>query len=230
MNPWKRLHSEFKALMEEEDRIVRERGLKDWFHGAVTNGESGEFGCWSFASSATESLQARFELLATEAGIALGSPPTTSSQFYWLHRLFADLRANKSQHLRIYDDAGVFIDRLFEASSIFCARLDRQWLENVVMSGGDPRSESVANVRTEVDAGELSDTDEESVRERSEKRRSVVMPILASKGWTRSKLATKAGISKNSVYEYLNGNRNLTLPNRQALAEELGLKPEDLPD
>jgi hypothetical protein len=25
MNPWKKLHNEFKALMEEEDRIARER-------------------------------------------------------------------------------------------------------------------------------------------------------------------------------------------------------------
>jgi len=58
----------------------------------------------------------------------------------------------------------------------------------------------------------------------------VVTPILASKRWTRGHWATKAGVGKNSVYEYLNGKRNLSLANRQALAEELGLKPEDLPD
>jgi len=57
-----------------------------------------------------------------------------------------------------------------------------------------------------------------------------VTPILASKRWTRGHWATKAGVGKNSVYEYLNGKRNLSLANRQALAEELGLKPEDLPD
>ncbi len=70
----------------------------------------------------------------------------------------------------------------------------------------------------------------ESVHERSERRRSEVMPILASKRWKPNKWATKAGVSKNSVYEYLDGRRNLGTENRQALAEELGLTPEELPD
>jgi hypothetical protein len=114
MDPWKRFHNEFKALMEEEDRIVRQRELGDWFHGTVIYGESGEFGSWSFARSATESLQARFELLATEAGIALGSPPGIVPHVYWLDSLFVDLRENKSQHIRIYNlhgAAGGIIER-----------------------------------------------------------------------------------------------------------------------
>jgi hypothetical protein len=44
-------------------------------------------------------------LLATEAGIALNSPPGTVPYVYRLHRLFADLRANNSQRIRIYNDA-----------------------------------------------------------------------------------------------------------------------------
>src|SRR5579862_544026 len=71
MNPWKRLHDEFNALMQEEDRIVEQRGLKDWCYAYVTDRESGEFGGW-VASITTEHLNARFELLATEAGIELG--------------------------------------------------------------------------------------------------------------------------------------------------------------
>jgi hypothetical protein len=70
----------------------------------------------------------------------------------------------------------------------------------------------------------------ESVLERSKRRSAVVTPILASKKWTRGRWVARAGVSKNSVYEYLNGNRNLTLDNRQALAQVLGLKPEQLPD
>jgi hypothetical protein len=61
-------------------------------------------------------------------------------------------------------------------------------------------------------------------------RQTVVMPILASKGWTRCKWATKAGVSKNSVYDYLDGERKLSVANRRALAEVLELKPDDLPD
>ena len=56
------------------------------------------------------------------------------------------------------------------------------------------------------------------------------MPILKSKRWTRGKWATVAGVGKNSVYEYLEGKRSLSVANRQAMAEALGLTSEDLPD
>jgi hypothetical protein len=70
----------------------------------------------------------------------------------------------------------------------------------------------------------------ESVLERSKRRSALVTPILASKKWTRGRWATRAGVGKNSVYEYLTGKRNLSFENRQALAQVLGLKPEQLPD
>jgi hypothetical protein len=60
MDLWKRFHNDFKAFMEEEDRIVRQRELRDRFHVDVIYEESEKFGSWSFSSSATESLQARF--------------------------------------------------------------------------------------------------------------------------------------------------------------------------
>lgn len=57
------------------------------------------------------------------------------------------------------------------------------------------------------------------------------MPILQSKGWKPSKLATKAAVAKDSVLKYLDGTRkNITTENRAALAEELGLKSEKLPE
>jgi len=69
----------------------------------------------------------------------------------------------------------------------------------------------------------------DGVQERAERRRAVVMPILAKKNWKRGKWATKAGVGKNSVYGYLNGSRSLSDANRKAMAEVLGLKPEQLP-
>jgi hypothetical protein len=159
MNPWKRFHNEFKALMEEEDTIVRERGLRGWFHGSVIYEESGECGSWSFDSITTESLQARFEVIAAEAGLALGSPPGALPHIYWLHRLFADLRAHQSQHILIYSEVGGFIERLFEASATFCARLNRESLDHVAMSHEGPRVEGEpANEGGEVRTGEASDT------------------------------------------------------------------------
>jgi transcriptional regulator with XRE-family HTH domain len=94
------------------------------------------------------------------------------------------------------------------------------------MTYREPRLDSRnAIAREEVEAG-----GEETVHERSQRRSTLVMPILASKRWARSRWATKAGVGKNSVYEYLSGKRNLSFENRQALAEELGLSPEELPD
>ena len=56
------------------------------------------------------------------------------------------------------------------------------------------------------------------------------MPILSSKRWTRGKWVIKAGVGNNTVYDYLEGKRNLRRESRQALADELGLKLEDFPD
>lgn len=65
--------------------------------------------------------------------------------------------------------------------------------------------------------------------DRARVRQAVVTPILDKKGWTRSKWATEAGVSKNSVYEYLDGRRSLSDANRKPMAEVLDLKPEQLP-
>ena len=74
------------------------------------------------------------------------------------------------------------------------------------------------------------DPEEDQISADSTLRKSIVMPILDQKGWKRGKLATEAGISPNSVYEYLDGKRHLSWENRKAIAEVLGLKPEQLPE
>lgn len=225
MNPWKRFHNEFKALMEEEDRIVQQRAVRDCCYAYVTNPDSGEFGCW-LENIPSESLQAEYELLATEAGRALCSPVGTLPLRHWHHGLFLDLREGKSSFIRVYSDTGCFIERLFEASTNFCARLDRRTLEKAPMAHEQPRFEPrVPTQRKEVEAG-----GGEIIRARSERRGAVVMPILRSKSWKRCRWAARAGVSKNSVYDYLSGKRNLSVENRQALAEELGLKPDELPE
>jgi len=58
-----------------------------------------------------------------------------------------------------------------------------------------------------------------------------VMPILTNKRWKRGRLATEAGLGKNSVYEYLDGTRaKITDDNRKAIASALGLGANQLPD
>jgi hypothetical protein len=74
-------------------------------------------------------------------------------------------------------------------------------------------------------AGQDGDTAEAAAR-----RQKAVMPILQGKRWKRGRWATKSGVGKNCIYEYLDGTRNPNTENRQAMAEALGLKPEDLPE
>jgi hypothetical protein len=135
-HPWKRLQNEFRGLMEEEDRIVQQRVPQDCLYAYFTHRESGEFHCWP-ASITTDSLRVRFELLATEAGIALGSRTGTAPFTYCVHRLSVDLRANNSNLIRIFSDSGGLIDRLLEASANYCARLHRESLEKTAMSYQD---------------------------------------------------------------------------------------------
>lgn len=92
------------------------------------------------------------------------------------------------------------------------------------LSPGDPGLSTPLQPTTD------SATDQDQWAARAEARAAVVMPILTAKQWTRGKWATEAGVGKNSVYEYLDGKRKLSKENRQAMAEVLGIKPEDLPD
>lgn len=70
----------------------------------------------------------------------------------------------------------------------------------------------------------------EGMAERAARRQAVVNPILQVKRWKRGRLATNAGVAKNSVYGYLDGTRaKISDENREAIAETLGLKAEQLP-
>jgi hypothetical protein len=132
MNPWKKIYNDFKALLDEEDRIVRQRVPQELSYAYVTNAESGEVDCW-VQSMPTEVLLAGFELVAAEAGRALGAPPGTPAQKFWLHHIFLDLRTNNSDHIHIYSNTVGTIERLLEASAIYCLRLDRQALDGAVI-------------------------------------------------------------------------------------------------
>jgi hypothetical protein len=61
-------------------------------------------------------------------------------------------------------------------------------------------------------------------------RAAVVSPILAARKWTPNRWASESGVSKNCAYEYLAGSRDLSAENRVAMAQELGLTPEQLPN
>jgi hypothetical protein len=69
------------------------------------------------------------------------------------------------------------------------------------------------------------------VTTRAQRRQAVVMPLLDSKGWTPGKLAAKAGVSKGTIYQYLDGTRaRMKADNRSPVAEELGIAVVTLPE
>ncbi len=90
-----------------------------------------------------------------------------------------------------------------------------------IYSAAPPTVESVAP-----EPGKLA----KSPAELAERRGAVVNPILTEKRWSRGRWATEAGVGKNSIYEYLEGKRNLSSANRIPMAQVLGLLPEDLPE
>ncbi|MBZ5609857.1 MAG: hypothetical protein LAP38_16470 [Acidobacteriia bacterium] len=76
-----------------------------------------------------------------------------------------------------------------------------------------------------------SATEPQAIAERAARRQAVVNPILQQKRWKPGRLATEAGVGKNSVYQYLDGTRvKITDENRKAIAGVLGLEPDQLPD
>ena len=141
-------HDDFSALMEEEDGIVQQGELRDCCYAHFTYRESGEFDAWVVGP--TERLEARWKLVATEAGLALGSPRGALPWKYFLHQLFLYLRAHESDRVRMYSDTDGFIEHLFEASVVFGTLLKRRSLEETMMPYGDIPSEPRAASPTSI--------------------------------------------------------------------------------
>jgi hypothetical protein len=71
---------------------------------------------------------------------------------------------------------------------------------------------------------------EQDTLNRAARRRAVVGPALQRKRWKPSRLVSKSGVGKATVYGYLNGTRSwIAEENRKAIAEALDLKPAQLP-
>lgn len=67
-------------------------------------------------------------------------------------------------------------------------------------------------------------------QDRGQVRACFVAPILRSKGMSRCKWASKAGVDPSVVYDYLKGISNPRPENRNALAEAIGVQESDLPE
>jgi len=126
MDSWQELHEHFLALATEEDRLVRQTAPPQWMCALYEYNDALPYGRWTIARFISESLCERFEMRATQAGIALGLPTGAKPMDYWLHRLLEYLRDNNSQYIR---GSQRLIDHLCEASANYCARLSVEALE-----------------------------------------------------------------------------------------------------
>jgi hypothetical protein len=70
-----------------------------------------------------------------------------------------------------------------------------------------------------------------AIADRAARRQAVVLPILEQKNWSPGRLATKAGVSKNSVYAFLDGTRSrISDANCMAIADALEIERHELPE
>jgi len=129
---WHGLHLEFTALTEEELRRDPSNRNDKWLRCYVTRSqEEGEQ--LSLSAGLDEGFRARFEALATRAGIALGAQPGEASPLdFWLRALFENLLEHKSHALFAANkEGGGIITRVCEASATFCSRLEKSALNQL---------------------------------------------------------------------------------------------------
>jgi hypothetical protein len=123
---WHGFHVEFKALAEEELRKDPNNRGDRWLRAYLTrDDETGEE--WHVSAGVDEGFRARFEVLATRAGITLRAQVLTIPPLeFWLHALFENLLEDRSAELFAANkETGGIILRVCEASATYCARLEK---------------------------------------------------------------------------------------------------------
>jgi len=128
---WNKLHRKFLRLARDEKRQQRGEGRDRYLHASVSHRHEGGVSNDWYVYEGLEEIRPRFTLLATHAGVALGSRQDPKPLDFWLRHLFLDLLENKSKHLRFARDKGDdgIIERVCEASALYCLRLEKEAVE-----------------------------------------------------------------------------------------------------
>jgi hypothetical protein len=131
---WQDFRSRFMQLVNDEQEVVQVTGRPTLYLdacGFYESPQAPEVGVWKL-SGMSEDFRAQFRALAHRAGLALGCPKETVPDAFWLHRLYLDLRANKSEYLFEPSDQQGGIQRVCKASATFCSRLETLPAEDTV--------------------------------------------------------------------------------------------------
>lgn len=146
---WRNLHDDFGSLaveqrallkaMQQGDRRLRAACSYNWDstdderelsqQGRICLVYRLESGVWKLTEGPNESFKARFEALATRAGIALRPPTGIAALDFWLHSLCCYLRRIESKDFFGRSDIGGFVEDVFQDSATFCSWLEKKALE-----------------------------------------------------------------------------------------------------
>jgi hypothetical protein len=127
-------------------------------------------------------------------------------------------------------ETGRWLTKVFEQAAA-AAQPSSVAAESMAGETPSPWLQSVATPEPQATAGMAKiDRTKRSQAEKAAERQAVIDPKLKQKGWKPHKWAAVARVSKNSVYGYRDGKRNLSSENRTAMAAALGLTADALPE
>src|SRR5262249_18119342 len=120
MDDWQRLHDRFMQLKEEEEGFMRNQIGRPHLRAHVDIVSDPPF-C-ILRDGPNDNFTSRFELVATEAGIALVSPSDVRPRDYWLATLFKHFKPQNSDYIDRTNERGGILEDVCSASATFCAR------------------------------------------------------------------------------------------------------------
>ena len=256
---WRRTAKRFRRLQAVppqpgEVQRASHNGLCAWWRpGGWDDGKPYHFFDDGDDIEANSNIERLFKIVAESAGVELGHPGSgEAAVFAWLDHL-----RRAGIYVASSTEGSWIIHRVCDASAEYCLKCEtdvrtgvkaseRALDESAVSPSLAASKISLSLARDNINSVSSANTEEptvavfveaakvdnkQAVAERAARRQAVVMPILAKKHWRRGRLATKAGVAKNSVYGYLDGTIiQISDENRTAIAEALGIERDQLPE
>jgi hypothetical protein len=127
---WRTLRANFEQLSDRQhDALGLDREHPKWLRGYCSRleGDSGEFAYCDIDGGLDPQFRSKFDDVATQAALALGSPPDGKSVEFWVSSLCLDILQNSveaggAELLRPVSGGGFIVD-LLGSSAAYCSRL-----------------------------------------------------------------------------------------------------------
>jgi ribosome-binding protein aMBF1 (putative translation factor) len=217
--------SKIEAKMLEWTELEKKAGLK-----------APETGRWTYGTGAvSENFRERVRLCVVEAGRSLPDYlKGTSSEDFWLHRLYLDLLESNSDLLFASSEEGGMILSVCVASATFCSRLERKALEQSEPGRtiGASKPHSADRLRTDGVQAESphAQNNEKTTRSRQSaptnaaadvrmRIRQNINKFKKECGWSYDQLADATGIDKKLILSHVHGKHKPNPSTRREYAQ-----------